>query len=84
MVVFPVCTNGARLATSATENKKADVAEHPEVFHHVGLLFNGSSAAAGYPLFSHPTSLQSAAILRRCFANYNDQITRPPAPPIAE
>jgi hypothetical protein len=22
------------------ENKKADVAEHPEVFDHVGLLFN--------------------------------------------
>jgi hypothetical protein len=22
------------------ENKKADVAEHPQVFHHVGLLIN--------------------------------------------
>jgi hypothetical protein len=24
----------------ATENKKADVAEHPKAFDHVGLLFN--------------------------------------------
>ena len=24
----------------ATENKKADMAEHPKVFGHVGLLFN--------------------------------------------
>ena len=24
----------------ATENTKADVAEHPKVFDHVGLLFN--------------------------------------------
>jgi hypothetical protein len=24
----------------AIENKKADVAEHPKVFDHVGLLFN--------------------------------------------
>jgi len=24
----------------ATENKKADVAEHPEAFDHVGLLFD--------------------------------------------
>jgi hypothetical protein len=23
-----------------TENKKADMAEHPKVFDHVGLLFN--------------------------------------------
>jgi len=28
-----------RLSRNA-ENKKADVAEHPEVFDHVGLLFN--------------------------------------------
>ena len=27
----------------ATHSKKADVAEHPEVFHHVGLLVNGPS-----------------------------------------
>ena len=34
---------------SLKANKKADVAEHPEAFHHVGLLVNGSSAAAGLP-----------------------------------
>jgi len=25
---------------STAKNKKTDVAEHPKVFHHVGLLFN--------------------------------------------
>ena len=27
--------------------KKADAAEHPEVFHHVGLLFNRPPGTAG-------------------------------------
>ena len=30
-----------------SENKKADVAEHPKVFHHVGLLTNGPPGTAG-------------------------------------
>jgi hypothetical protein len=30
-----------------TETKKADVAEHPEVFDHVGLLVNEPSSYAG-------------------------------------
>ena len=38
---------GTRL--SRKNHKKADVAEHPEVFHHVGLLFNGSPVPAGLP-----------------------------------
>jgi hypothetical protein len=29
------------------ENKKADVAEHPEVFDHVGLLFNEPPSTTG-------------------------------------
>jgi hypothetical protein len=29
------------------KRKKADVAEHPEVFHHVGLLVNEPSSNAG-------------------------------------
>jgi hypothetical protein len=29
------------------EKKKADVAEHPEVFHHVGLLSNEPPGTAG-------------------------------------
>jgi hypothetical protein len=29
--------------------KKADVAEHPEVFDHVGLLVNGLPGTAGSP-----------------------------------
>jgi len=28
----------------SAETKKADVAEHPEVIHHVGLLINGPSS----------------------------------------
>jgi len=30
--------------------KKADVVEHPEAFHHVGLLVNGPPGMAGLPL----------------------------------
>ena len=30
-----------------TQTKKADVAEHPEVFNHVGLLVNEPSSYAG-------------------------------------
>ena len=38
-------------------DKKADVVKHPEVFNHVGLLFNGPVAPATCPSSSHPTSL---------------------------
>jgi hypothetical protein len=31
------------------KQKKADVGEHPEVFTHVGLLFNGPPGTAGLP-----------------------------------
>ena len=30
-------------------NKKTDVAEHPQVFDHVGLLVNGLLGTAGLP-----------------------------------
>ena len=50
--------------------------EHPKEFPHVGLLFNESSAAADYPLFSRPTTLQPAILPRR-FASYNDRIYAP-------
>jgi hypothetical protein len=33
-----------------TERKKTDVAEHPKVFGHVGLLVNGPPGLAGLPL----------------------------------
>jgi hypothetical protein len=32
---------------SGAKNKKADVAEHPKVLGHVGLLFNEPSGRAG-------------------------------------
>ena len=38
------------------KTKKADVAEHPEVFDHVGLLVTGPVAAATCPSSSHPTT----------------------------
>jgi hypothetical protein len=43
--------SSARLRPShhATENKKTDVAEHPRVFDHVGLLFNRHPGFAGSP-----------------------------------
>ncbi len=31
------------------QTKKADVAEHPQVFNHVGLLGNGPPGHAGLP-----------------------------------
>ncbi len=34
---------------SCIATKKTDVAEHPEVFHHVGLLVNGPPSQAGLP-----------------------------------
>jgi hypothetical protein len=37
------------IATVSAKKKKADVAEHPEVFDHVGLLVNGPSSYAGVP-----------------------------------
>ena len=33
--------------TSSQGKKKADVAEHPGVFNHVGLLVNGFPSTAG-------------------------------------
>jgi len=32
---------------TCTKQKKADVAEHPEVFDHVGLLYDEPSSYAG-------------------------------------
>jgi hypothetical protein len=36
--------------------QKADVAEHPEVSNHVGLLINEPPGIPGCSLFSHPTT----------------------------
>jgi hypothetical protein len=46
------------LSRMCDAKQKADVAKHPEAFHHVGLLFNGSPAVADYPLFSRPITTQ--------------------------
>jgi hypothetical protein len=49
----------------AFARKKTDVAERPEAFHHVGLLFNEPSAQADCSLDSHPkTSLQNQLAAR--------------------
>jgi hypothetical protein len=42
--------------------KKADAAEYPQVFDHVGLLFNEPVAAATCPSSSHPTILISVIL----------------------
>ena len=39
------------------ETKKADVAEHPKAYDHVGLLFNEPPGEPGCSLFSHPTNI---------------------------
>jgi hypothetical protein len=43
-----------------TAMKKADVAEHPKVFDHVGLLINEPPGIPGCSLFSHPTTSNSS------------------------
>ena len=48
------CPFGVSLVTATVRchrerNKKADVAEHPEVFDHVGLLVNEPPGQAGLP-----------------------------------
>jgi hypothetical protein len=44
------CTSSAWWHDQApTKTKKADVAEHPKVFDHVGLLVNELSSDAGLP-----------------------------------
>jgi hypothetical protein len=65
-------------------NQKADVAEHPEEFHHVGLLSNESPGDDRITLYLVVRQLRgTAAILRPRFSNYNDQsyrlLRRPPA-----
>jgi hypothetical protein len=42
---------------SPPRTKKADVAEHPQAFDHVGLLVNKPPEKPGCYLFSHPTNL---------------------------
>jgi hypothetical protein len=41
--------------------KKADVAENPKVFDHVGLLVNEPPGEPGCSLFSHPITFKAAA-----------------------
>jgi hypothetical protein len=56
---FPIKGVESRLTNAATTrtptiHQKTDVAEHPQVFRHVGLLFNKPSAEADCSLSSHP------------------------------
>jgi hypothetical protein len=44
-----VTANGLDTWFRTISNKKADVAEHPEVFHHAGLLVDEPSSHAGVP-----------------------------------
>src|SRR5271170_7363767 len=55
-----------RIATGpnhSLKNKKADVAEHPKVFHHVGLLINGPPGFTGLPFIQSSDNLSD--ILQR-------------------
>jgi hypothetical protein len=40
--LFPIAAENC----ASIENKKADAAEHPKVFDHVGLLFNKPTGSA--------------------------------------
>ena len=54
-VVIVISTQVTVIAT-----KKADVAERPEAFNHVGLLTNEPPAQASCSSFSHPTTSSRA------------------------
>ena len=41
-------------------NKKTDVAKHPQVFDHVGLLVNGLPSAAGLPFIQRDLKRRTA------------------------
>ena len=57
--------------------KKADVAEHPEEFHHVGLLSNESPGDNRITLYLVLRQLcGTTAIVRPFFGNYNDSLTQ--------
>ena len=43
----PVTFQDRASVARTTSQKKADVAKHPEVFRHVGLLFNRPTGMAG-------------------------------------
>jgi hypothetical protein len=47
--------------------KKADVAKHPKVLNHVGLLFNGLPGSAGLPLIKSSEILDRSR--RRAYGN---------------
>ena len=48
-------TSGGPFLPAFPRNKKADVAEHPKVFNHVGLLVNEPPGQPGCPSSSRPT-----------------------------
>ena len=56
-------TASIRVARNKAQ-KKADVAEHPKVFHHVGLLVNEPPAGPGCSLYSHPKTSRQTLICR--------------------
>src|SRR5688572_8112119 len=60
--------NTADIVKTSNGAKKADVAKHPKVFHHVGLLVNEPPALAGCSLYSQPkTSLANLPAARGSF-----------------
>jgi hypothetical protein len=66
------------ISQKSSYNKKADVAEHPEEFHHVGLLFNESPGNDRVTLYLVVRQLcNGGVILHRRFANSNCQNSVP-------
>jgi hypothetical protein len=45
-------------------NKKADVVEHPQVFDHVGLLFDEPPGLAGLPFIESSDEFKSMIMTR--------------------
>jgi len=65
-----------------SHRKKTDVADHPQVIDHVGLLFKEPSTVADCSLFSHPKlrSVHSAEPQPNCSFGHFSRIQHIPLP----
>ena len=59
-----------------SENKKADVVEHPGVFHHVGLLANEPPRHGRVALYLVIRQFRSKVAIKRCCGSFSALIVR--------
>jgi hypothetical protein len=64
-VVVSICAVASRTSTPVSRTKKADVAEHPEVFNHVGLLVNESPGMGRVALYLASDNITESVAIKR-------------------